>query len=293
LTTGGPVPVDLDHPVFLPLVTCPASAQVTVDNWQGASHEYESKEETEGEEDRADKPKKPRVCKRPKGEPVTIAAAKLFIEYMATDGDLGVHGLFDDQGWRELCVYDPRGTLVLQVTPQSQLRDLTLAGIFFESREPPLAEFSFDDLKTHFSAGEYTVVGTNYDGTGLVGAATFTHDLPAPPVITAPVVVEEEAADEAVVSIDNLVVEWEDVTATVEGNPVTITGYEIIITKVEHEDPHGLSRPIYDVHVPADRNRLSVPIEFLESGTLYELEVLALEESGNQTITAGFFTTAD
>jgi hypothetical protein len=31
---------------------------------------------------------------------------------------------------------------------------------------------------------------------------------------------------------------------------------------------------------------------FLRPGTLYEVEVLALEESGNQTITVGFFMTA-
>ena len=31
--------------------------------------------------------------------------------------------------------------------------------------------------------------------------------------------------------------------------------------------------------------------EFLEPGTEYELEVLALEKSGNQTISVSFFTT--
>ena len=35
----------------------------------------------------------------------------------------------------------------------------------------------------------------------------------------------------------------------------------------------------------------AVPVEFLEPDTVYELEVLALEESGNQTITVGFFKT--
>ncbi len=36
----------------------------------------------------------------------------------------------------------------------------------------------------------------------------------------------------------------------------------------------------------------SVPAEFLLPDTIYELEVLVLEESGNQTITVGFFRTA-
>ena len=73
--------------------------------------------------------------------------------------------------------------------------------------------------------------------------------------------------------------------------PVTTTGYEVIVTKEENDDPNGFSRPVYDVHVPAALDSLSVPAEFFEPDTVYELEVLALEESGNQTITVGFFVT--
>ncbi|MBM3182389.1 MAG: hypothetical protein FJZ86_18900 [Chloroflexi bacterium] len=232
------------------------------------------------------------TCMPAPGETVEIADAKLIIEYNFTARDIGVHGLFDDHGWSELCVYDPNGVQVLAVKPQSQLKDLTMAGIFFESREPPEAEFSFDDLKARFPEGQYEVRGRNWDGTWLRGFATFMHDVPlAPTVIFPALAAEEENAGDVVVPLDGLVIEWADVTATVDGGSVTIAGYEIIITKVEHDDPHGFSQPIYDVHVPPDRNSLSVPIEFLEPRTVYELEVLALEESGNQTITSGFFKT--
>jgi hypothetical protein len=224
------------------------------------------------------------ACDPVKGKKVTIATAKLIIEYNATDDDIGVHGAFDDDGWSELCVYDPTGKQVLAVKPQAQLKDLTMAGIFFESREPPAEEFSFEDLKAKFPEGQYQVRGITFEGKQLTGSATFTHDVPAPPTITSP-------PEDAVVSTTGLVIEWQDVTETIEGDPVTITGYEVIITKVEHTDPHGFSQPIFDVHVPPDRNALSVPVEFLEPGTEYELEVLALEESGNQTITVSFFTT--
>ena len=230
-------------------------------------------------------------CSLPDGDAEEIEDAKLYIEYMSTDGDLGVHGLFDDHGWAELCVYDPNDNLILFITPQSQLGELGISGVFFESREPLLEDFSFDDLIAKFPEGGYRVIGTNYDGTGLTGIANFTHDSPAPPVIISPLAVEEDMADEAVVSLEGLVVEWEEVTETVFGDPATITAYEIIITKEEHDDPNGLSRPIFDVHVPPDRRRLSVPVEFLEPDTLYEIEILALEVGGNQTITAGFFTT--
>ena len=136
------------------------------------------------------------------------------------------------------------------------------------------------------------MVATSHEGTPLVGTAVFTHTVPMPPVITSPEVVEdEEDGADAVVAIEGLVVRWEPVAQSTAGDPIAITGYEVIITKVEHEDPNGFSRPIYDVHVPPDRTFLAVAEEFLEPETLYELEVLALETSGNQTIEIGFFTT--
>jgi hypothetical protein len=222
-----------------------------------------------------------------------IAAAKLIIEFNATDGDFGVHGAFDDQGWKTLCVFAPSGRPVLEVGPQGQLRDLTMAGIFFESREPPISEFSFADLKAAFPEGEYTVRAESFDGTILVGSATFTHDVPAPPTITSPQIADDpRGAKKNPVSRDDLVIRWDRVTKTVSGGPVNITGYEVIVTKEVEDDPHGFSRPTYDVHVPPTVNSLSVPAEFLEAGTVYELEVLALEASGNQTISVGFFKTA-
>lgn len=220
-----------------------------------------------------------------------IATAKLFIEHNATDEDTGVHGAFDDDGWSELCVYDPNGKQVLAVKPQGQLRDLTMAGIFFESREPPNSEFSIADLMKAFPEGKYEVRGTSFDGTGLTGFATFTHDIPTAPTITFPAQLAKDAEDaaQAVVSSHNLVVSWNHVTKTLSGKPITITGYQVIITKNVEDDPHGFSRPTLDVHLPPTQNTLTVPAEFIEPNTVYELEVLALEKSGNQTITAGFF----
>ncbi len=231
-------------------------------------------------------------CTLPAGDATTISAAKLYIEYMSTGVDLGVHGYFDDHGWSELCVYDPNGTLVLAVKPQSQLRDLTMAGIFFESREPVIEEYPFEALFAQFPEGEYKIVGTNFDGTGLIGSATFTHNIPVPPTITSPVLAEEDKIAEVVHPVSDMTVAWEPVTETVDGKPVTIVGYEIIITNMDGKHAASFAQPIYDVHLPADRNSLLVPALFFQPGTHYEIEVVAIEESGNQTINNGYFTTA-
>ena len=91
--------------------------------------------------------------------------------------------------------------------------------------------------------------------------------------------------------VNDLAIAWDPVTETVDGGPVDITGYEVIVTKEVEDDPHGFSRPTLDVHLPPDVLQLTVPVEFLEPNTIYELEVLALEVSGNQTISVGFFKT--
>ena len=233
----------------------------------------------------------PEVCKP--GAPGTtkrIADAKLIIEYNFTDGDIGVHGAFDDDGWKVLCVFDPSKEPLLIVGPRDQLKRLSMAGIFFESREPPIDEFSFADLRRRFPEGRYRVRGATFDGRILVGSALFTHDVPAAPDITAPELFPEpEQAARHPISQNGLRVRWGRVTQTVGGGPIEITGYEVIVTKEEFDDPHGFSQPIYDVHVPPFVTSLPVPERFLQADTVYEVEVLALERSGNQTISVGFF----
>jgi hypothetical protein len=217
----------------------------------------------------------------------------LYIEYNETDGDTGVHGLFGFDGLREVCLRSPDGEQRLLVDPVGPLGDLGINDFFFESREPPLDEYSIDDLKADFPEGEYTVSGTDFEGTPRLGTARFTHDIPRGPVITEPRLEDEENAAQAVVSPTGLVVRWDPVTETVDGRRITVTGYQVIVNQVEWDDPDSQSRPVYDVHVPPDRTEFPVAAGFLRPGTLYELEVIVLEESGNQTITVGFFTTTD
>ncbi len=213
-----------------------------------------------------------------------IPDAKLYIEFNSTDDDTGVHGLFDTSGFTELCIYAPDGRQILSVDPQEQFNDLGMGGIFFESREPKADEVTQAEILADFPVGEYSVVAVGFDGTVLTGSAPFTHNIPAAPVVTS--ISEGDVVDPV-----GLVITWEPVTQTIDGNPVQITGYEVIITNEEVEDPNGLAKPIMSTHVPPHVTSLTIPSEFLESDVEYELEILALEESGNQTITVFFFNT--
>jgi hypothetical protein len=51
-----------------------------------------------------------------------------------------------------------------------------------------------------------------------------------------------------------------------------------------HESSHRMIRSVvFSAEFPASATRVTVPTEFLQSGTEYELEIQAIEESGNQT----------
>jgi hypothetical protein len=218
------------------------------------------------------------------GGSVTLPSAKLFIEHNATDEDTGVHGLFDGEDWTKLTVSDPARQQILEVEPMRQLGTQSISGIFFESAEPPNDEVPIEEILKRFPEGMYRVGGCSADGKRLRGAAVFTHNIPAGPEILHP-------QDGDIVPAQGLVVGWAHVNSTIDGRPINRTGYQVIITKDVADDPNGFSRPTFDVHVLPSATSLTVPNEFLEAGTKYELEVLVLEVSGNQTISSLFFET--
>ncbi len=86
----------------------------------------------------------------------------------------------------------------------------------------------------------------------------------------------------------NVFITWDAVTMTTRLNPpqqpVKIIGYQVIVTRA---DPLR----VYSVDVSPETTGLSVAPEFMDPGTEYELEILAIEESGNQTISLIVFET--
>lgn len=219
-----------------------------------------------------------------RGPSVRLPATKLIIEHNSTAEDTGVHGFFDGIYWRKLCVYDPRGGMVLEVETERQLRTQSISGIFFESAEPPNEEVPIEEILRRFPEGQYAVRGRAKDGRRLTGAALFTHEIPAAPVITFP-------QDDATVPASDLTVMRNHVTTTLKGDPLNRTGYEVILTKDVPDDPNGFSRPSLSIHVPPSVTSLTIPNQFLEPDSRYKIEVIVLEFSGNQTITSIFFDT--
>jgi hypothetical protein len=142
-------------------------------------------------------------------------------------------------------------------------------------------EISLADLFEAWPAGDYAFQGRS-KGARFSDQATLTHFIPAGPEIIAP-------AEGTVVPDDTaLLIEWEPVTDAIltELGPVNIVGYHVIVVEAG-----GEALPQLDVDVSSDETSVSVPAEYLKPSTVYQFEVLATEESGNQTITEGLFCT--
>ena len=130
------------------------------------------------------------------------------------------------------------------------------------------------------------------NGGELEGEAILTHVLPALPEIIAPVSATD---DPPLVDRNNLVIEWEPVTTRFIGDgPVDIIEYQVILDQVDplRAEPwvDGKTRRAL-INLPGLVNRLKVPPEFLLPGASYEFEILAIEASGNSTISTGEFVT--
>ncbi|MBA3355071.1 MAG: hypothetical protein H0U18_03860 [Pyrinomonadaceae bacterium] len=117
----------------------------------GQSGQDNRRDDNDDDGDRAD------ACRRTRGPAVRLPTTKLFIEHNSTAEDTGVHGAFDSIDWQKLCVFDPNGRLVLEVEPKRQLRDLSISGIFFESREPPNEEVPIEEILVDFPK-DYTLL---------------------------------------------------------------------------------------------------------------------------------------
>jgi len=208
-------------------------------------------------------------------KPIRLDAATMIVEVDATAGDAGAQFFLDGEPWRSMTISGPSGRTLLEIDAEGRLKGWGLTELFSETNEPPFDEVPLAEFKQRFPEGRYTFVGTTVEGDTLVGEARLSHDIPDGPEITSP-------GDGATVARKGVVARW---SGPPEPPGIDIVGYRVIVTR---EDPLR----VYSVDLPASARKVPIPSAFLEPGTEYELEIQAIEESGNQTFTTIFFEVA-
>ena len=213
--------------------------------------------------------------------------AKLNIEHNATDKDTGFQGFIDSEGWRRLDVRGPAGQ-VLAFEARGSLAKLGLTELFFETVEPANADVPVEAMLAKLPEGNYTIAGPSQENGKsagrTAGIALLTHDIPAGPKLVSP-------AEGAKVPVRGVVARWRPVSKTITGEPVKIIAYQLIIEKDVAPHRHMIGKFGLSMYVPPSVTSIAVPNGFLEPGTKYTWEVLAIERSGNQTLSSGEFRT--
>jgi len=203
--------------------------------------------------------------------PLPYKEARIYIEFNQTANDLGYHVSLDAEDWRTLQIFNPRKRLVFTVEGGGAYRRLGMTELFFEGAEPNLDEVPLDELLALFPEGTYTFSGRTVDRTKLWSTSTLSHAVPnGPGNVTA-----------TLGPNDSLVISWDAVTTVPVGfpdRPISIVGYQLIV------------KP-FQVTVPGTVRSVTVPPEFVSTLPAGEVlfEVLAIDASGNQSITESAF----
>jgi hypothetical protein len=198
-----------------------------------------------------------------------LSEARIYIEYNESGNDLGFHVFLDGEDWKSLAITNPLGQVVFAVEGLEGYAELGLTELFFEGAEPRLDEFPLEDLLELFPEGIYTFAGLTVDDEPITGEAVLSHDVPAGPRVR----VRRSG--------DDVILRWREVTGPAEILPegeIEIEGYQVLVESLA-------------VTLDADARSFEIPEELLaglEPGEV-EFEVLAIDASGNQTITEGSF----
>ena len=222
--------------------------------------------------------------------------AYVFFELNNTDGDLGIHALIDGEPWKKLKIEDQNERTILKIKTRSRLRRQGLTELFFESAEPLFAELSPEEFFARFPEGIYEIEGVTLDGEEIESETEISHAMPAPPNPTVngiPVAMqcddELPGYDAPTIEDDEVVIAWDPVTMTHPwlGDPqnsddITIVNYEVVVeAELELDGEEFVT--VLSVRLPPGVTEMTVPEEFLEQADTFKYEVLAREESWNQT----------
>ncbi|MCZ6643767.1 MAG: hypothetical protein O7F71_19505 [Gammaproteobacteria bacterium] len=228
-------------------------------------------------------------------EVIPYDEAEVFFELNNTDGDLGIHALIDGDAWKRLRIKDADEKRILDIKVRGRLRRQGLTEIFFESAEPTFDELTPESFFSRFPEGTYEISGKTLEGEKLASETEVTHVMPAPPDPTVngnavEVICDDEDPDYDPAEVSGpVVIAWDPVTSshpTLVSPPnvvaVSIVNYEVVVeSELKIDGEEFVS--ILSVILPPDVTEMTIPAEFLAGNDTFKYEVLAREESWNQT----------
>jgi hypothetical protein len=216
-----------------------------------------------------------------------LKQAKMIIEHNATDNDTGFQAFVDADGWEKLEIIGPKG-VIAEYQGRDAVGELGMTELFMETHEPENAKMPIATLLEKLPAGDYEfrASASKLGGqTGvMIGRAVLTHNIPAGVALVSP-------AEAATVPLADLKMQWKGTGKALDGTDINLISYQLIVEKVEEPHANMIGKRGLSMYLPASTTEMTIPAALLEPGNEYKWEVLAIEESGNQTLTEGTFKT--
>ena len=212
----------------------------------------------------------PTALPTPTAPDVQFSIGNIYWEYNSSANDLGVHVTLDGEDWKGLVIEDPNEEILFQVKGRGPYREFGMTELFFEGAEPSLDEVPLAELLAKFPEGLYEFSGFTVSGEEIERIDLLSHAIPAGPSVSTSLVRGEV-----------LRIHWTPVTTPPPGfphRPIHITGYQVIVGSFLVTVPPS----VFTVTVPPEYYRTLAP-------GVQPYEVLAIEQSGNQTLTEGTF----
>jgi hypothetical protein len=214
--------------------------------------------------------------------------ANVFIEWNFTDGDQGLQFFWDSEGFTRMMIFNTEEEKVLDLRTFRTVKRQGLTETSIESVEPEQSEQTLRQFFRRFPEGTWTFEGELKEGSTVIktieGEAELTHDLLEPVEFT---------------KIKLPVIEWDEPEVGIDGSPLEVVGYELVVELVVEVDVDGEEeeRVFKEVtNYPAGFTKHSVGNRFMKliknpPGEIVEgkVEILADEPSGNRTISEEFF----
>jgi hypothetical protein len=216
-----------------------------------------------------------------------LAQAKVIIEHNATDNDTGFQVFVDADGWEKMELIGPNGP-VAEFLPKGTVNELGMTELFLETVEPENVKMPLSELLKKMPTGayEFRATASRLSGNrGVVsGVAMLSHKIPAGVELLSP-------KANAVIPVASTTVSWKGRGKAIDGTDVNIIAYQLIIEKDEEPHARMIGKKGLQMYLPVTTQSIDIPAAFFEPDTEYKWEVLAIENSGNQTLQSGAFKT--
>jgi hypothetical protein len=216
-----------------------------------------------------------------------LEQAKIIIEHDVTEDNTGYQAFVNGKGWEKLEIKGPNG-VIAEIQGSGMIKDLGMTEVLIETPEMESAKMPREELLKMLPQGQYefrAAASKLGGGTGqMIGIASLSHTIPEGVSLAEP-------KTDVSVPKGNITFRWSPSLKALDGAAIDLAGYQLVIDNESAPVSRMIAKRGMSMFLPASVTEVTIPAAFFEAGADYGWEVLAIDASGNQTLTSSTFKT--